>query len=114
MLCLTPQNLTFFSYLATTHPGCVIQLHKYLLLHAVSRNIQSKIKQATCFDLSHHQAVIKNIQKTLDTAIGARSVPSDSTGGNCLLNVLKECNKPKHVACMLCDTVLSTKCICGV
>jgi hypothetical protein len=110
-----PQNLTFFSYLETTHPQRVSQLQNYLLLQAVSRNIPSRIKQATCFGLlSHHQAVIKNIGKSLDIAIGARSVPSDWTGGNCLFNVLNGRNKPKHVACVMRDTVLSTKCICGV
>ena len=57
----------------------------------MSRNIQSRIQQATCFGLlSHHQAGTKNIKKTLDAAIGARFVPSDWTGGNCLSDVLNE------------------------
>ena len=52
-------------YFEMTHYSCVTELWTYLLLTA-THNIQSRIKQATCFGLlSHHQALIKNIKKTI-------------------------------------------------
>jgi hypothetical protein len=54
------------------------------VLKTVVNNIQSRIRYATCFGLSSHdQALIKNIKKTLNTAIGARSL---------LLDVIKHYN----------------------
>jgi hypothetical protein len=47
---------------------CIFALKTFI------HNIQSSIKQDTCFGLlSHHQAHISNIKKILDTEIGVRS-----------------------------------------
>lgn len=48
-----------------------IQIH---FSKSLTRNIQYKIKQATCFGcLSHHQALTKDTEKIIDFAIGAIS-----------------------------------------
>jgi hypothetical protein len=62
-------------------------------LKTAMHNIQSGIKQTTCFSLlSQYQALIKNTNKTLNTVIYARSTRK---GGDfapvavlCLFNVL--------------------------
>jgi hypothetical protein len=66
-------------YFEMTHYSCVTELWTYLLL-TVIHNTQSRIKHATCFGLlSNFQALIKNIKKKLNTAIGARTPPLVST-----------------------------------
>jgi hypothetical protein len=76
MVTRTRLNVTYTYIVSLVNSGFSPKGLQIFLLKIVVHHIQRRIKLATCFGIkSHHQTLIKKIQKALNTALGARSPP---------------------------------------